>query len=217
MAAPSCAASAERIFAAVASRKIRVVEHRAAPRESRRRPNARRSSRRRLRRRAAPDCAARPGISRSASRRRRARWHSAPSSRGSPRARPRSRRCAPRSPSASARSGRVPAGATATRLHAIERDGIGRLAREIRAVAQAARRGLDQRDRRPGEHREMLRLPGERHARAWPLKRAVGIERDPCRPAAPVRPTSRLPAHSSPARDSSQPASSVSASGTAAA
>ena len=105
---------------------------------SRRRPNGGGHARRRPRRRAAPDCAAPPGICRSAARRRRARWRSAPSCRGLLPARRRSGRCAPTHPSASARSGRCrPAPARRERLHAIECDGVGRLARQIAARRRA--------------------------------------------------------------------------------
>ena len=72
----------------------------------------------------------------------------------------------------------MPAGATGKRLHAIERDGVRRLAREIDAIAEAACLGLDQRDRRSGQHRKMLRVLGERHAARLPAQGAVGIQRD---------------------------------------
>ena len=92
-----------------------VVEF-AARARSCRRPSRRPRARRRLRRRAAQDSAARPGISRSAARRRRARWHSATLSVEDRLQRAGGLHAAHgRSPSASARSWSKPAGAARPR------------------------------------------------------------------------------------------------------
>ena len=187
----------ERILAAAASRNTRVVECVACAR-SRRRPSRQRRARPRPRRRAARGSAAPPGIFRSAARRRRARWRSAPlivedrfERAGGLHAAHR------RSPSASARSASKPAGAGAMRsgLHAIERHGVrwhrrrdcGRRPARQAVVSTSA---IAARPRRRARRCASRRLAnGTPRARA--AQRAVGVQRDAVARPRRARPSSR--------------------------
>ena len=193
----------------------RVVERLGCAR-SRRRPNARRSSRPTPRRRAARDCAAPPGISRSAARTRRARWHSAPSCRGSPRSAPAVSTARTTQPISIRAVWSMPsAGAIASGVTRSNVTVFGRLAREVRSHRQARHAAVStSATDAPASTARCFASRANGTPRARPLRvpSAFSVIVSPGRAGATdIAPCGAV----SPARDNSQPASSVSASGMA--